>query len=141
MKVLIVGIAGALAREVAMLCREKGHTVAGIDRRPWRDAPKGMEVHEVDLRKRAAEDVFRRFKPDCVVHMATVSALNVTGEERSRINVGGTRAVFEHCETHGIKQVVFVGRHTYYGAAADSPLYHTEDEPPQALGSFPELAD
>jgi UDP-glucose 4-epimerase len=40
-----------------------------------------------------------------------------------------------------VKQVVFVGRHTFYGAAADSPLYHTESEPPRALGTFPELAD
>jgi len=37
--------------------------------------------------------------------------------------------------------LVFVGRHTYYGAASDSPLYHTEEEPPMALHSFPELAD
>ena len=38
-------------------------------------------------------------------------------------------------------QVVFVGRHTYYGAAPDSPLYHTEDEPPMAMPTFPELGD
>jgi UDP-glucose 4-epimerase len=36
---------------------------------------------------------------------------------------------------------VFVGRHTFYGAGADSPLFHTEDEPPMELGGFPELAD
>jgi UDP-glucose 4-epimerase len=40
-----------------------------------------------------------------------------------------------------VKQSIFVGRHTYYGAASDSPLYHTEDEPPLALETFPELAD
>jgi UDP-glucose 4-epimerase len=40
-----------------------------------------------------------------------------------------------------VKQVLFVGRHTFYGAAADSPLYHTEDEPPRALEKVPELAD
>src|SRR5437588_10975248 len=37
--------------------------------------------------------------------------------------------------------MVFVGRHTYYGAGPDAPLYHTEDEPPQELGAYPELAD
>jgi UDP-glucose 4-epimerase len=36
---------------------------------------------------------------------------------------------------------VFVGRHTYYGASPDGPLYHTEEEPPRALDEFPELAD
>lgn len=141
MKVLVVGVGGALARRVALTLREQGHTVIGIDRRPWWDHPKDIAVHEVDIRKRAAEDVFRTQRPDCVVHMATVNALTAGGEERARINLGGTRAIFEHSVAHGVKHVVFVGRHTYYGATADSPLYHTEEEPPQGMGRFPELAD
>jgi UDP-glucose 4-epimerase len=42
---------------------------------------------------------------------------------------------------YGVKRCVFVGRHTYYGAAADSPLYHREEDPPMAVTTFPELAD
>ena len=142
MKVLVVGIAGGTARQVALTLRERGHQVLGLDRRPWRDAPKGMRVFELDLRKRAAEDVFRKEKPDCVVHMATVTALTqARPEERERLNLGGTRAVFEASMQHGIKHVVFVGRHTYYGAGPDSPMYHSEDEPPMALGTFPGLGD
>jgi UDP-glucose 4-epimerase len=141
MKVLIVGVGGALARMVALRLREAGHTVIGLDRRPWWDAPRDIQVHEVDIRKRAAEDVFRRERPDCVVHMATVNALSAVGEERARINMGGTKAVFDHSIAHGVKHVVVVGRHTYYGASADSPLYHTENEPPHGIGNFPELAD
>jgi UDP-glucose 4-epimerase len=120
---------------------ERGHDVIGIDRRPFRDAPEGVEVHELDIRKRAAEDVFRRVRPDAVIHMATVTHLVVQSEDRYRINLGGTRAVFEHSKSYGVKHVVFVGRHTYYGAAPDSPLFHVEDEPPMGLSSFPELAD
>lgn len=141
MRVLVVGISGALARMVALLLREAGHEVLGLDRRPWWDHPRDIEVHELDLRKRAAEDIFRTRRPDCVVHMATVNALSAEGEERARINVGGTRAVFEHSVAHGVKHVVFAGRHTYYGATDDSPLYHTEHEPPQGMGAFPELVD
>jgi UDP-glucose 4-epimerase len=141
MKVLVVGVGGALARQVALKLREQGHSVIGLDRRPWWDAPRDMQVHEVDIRKRAAEDVFRRERPECVVHMATVNALSARGEERARINLGGTRALFDHSVAHGVKHVVVVGRHTYYGATADSPLYHTENEPPQGMGDFPELAD
>lgn len=141
MKVLIVGAAGGIARQLAHNLLMTGHQVIGIDRRPWHEHPKEVEMHTVDLRKRAAEDVFRRVKPDCVVHTATVTSLVVRGEERYRLNLGGTRAVFEHSERYGVKHVVFVGRHTYYGAAADTPLYHVETEPPQALERFPELAD
>jgi UDP-glucose 4-epimerase len=120
---------------------EKGHDVIGIDRRPFREAPAAVEMHEVDIRKRAAEDVFRRVRPQAVIHMATVTHLIMQSEDRYRINLGGTRAVFEHSSAYGVEHVVFVGRHTYYGAAADSPLFHNEDEPPMGLASFPELAD
>jgi len=140
-KVLIPGIACLLARKVAVRLLAQGHQVIGVDPRGWPAAPKDIELHAVDIRKRAAEEVFRRHRPQAVVHMATVTALTTDAEERFRVNLGGTRAVFEHSAAHGVEQLVFVGRHTYYGAGPDEPLYHTEAEPPQELGSYPELAD
>lgn len=141
MRVLVPGVASQLGRLVAEKLLAHGHEVIGIDRRPWRDAPSGVEMHHVDIRKRAAEDVFRKRKPEAVIHMATVTHLVARTEERYRINLGGTRAVFEHARTYGVSRAIFVGRHTYYGAAPDSPLYHSEDEPPMAVTTFPELAD
>lgn len=142
MRVLIPGIAGRLGQLVATRLVEEGHEVIGIDRRHFTDAPPGVELHDVDIRKRAAEDVFRTRRPHAVIHMATVTHLFVAPtEERYRINLGGTRAVFEHCHNYGVEHAIFVGRHTYYGASSDSPLYHTEDDPPMAVTTFPELAD
>jgi len=139
-KVVVPGAAGAMARKLAVALQGGGHDVVGIDRRPWPDAP--IEFHQVDVRKRGAEDVFRRVRPHVVVHMATVTSLVVhRDEERSQINVGGTRAVFEYARTYGAEHCVFVGRHTFYGAGPDLPLFHTEDEPPMELDRFPELAD
>ena len=107
-EVLILGHlwSGGAARGAGL--RDRGHEVVGIDSRPW-EAPPGIEVHAVDLRKRAAEDVFRTRRPEAVVHMATVTSLRVQGEERHRINLGGTRVVFEHCRTYGVKHTVFWG--------------------------------
>jgi UDP-glucose 4-epimerase len=141
-KVLIPGIAGAVGRLLGAQLVAQGHQVIGIDRRKWPYIPRGIELHEVDVRKRGAEEVFRKHRPDAVVHMATVSHLSSTHEdERYRINLGGTQAVFEHCQRYGVQHVIFVGRHTYYGAGPDAPMYHREEEPPMALASFPELAD
>jgi UDP-glucose 4-epimerase len=137
--VLLPGASGALGRKVAERLAKDGHQVVGIDRRPWRGAP--VEFHELDVRKRAAEDVFRKLRPQAVVHMATVTSLALSGEERYQINLGGTRAVFEHSRAYGVEHCVFVGRHTFYGAGPEAPLFHTEDEPPLALNRFPELAD
>lgn len=141
MKVLVPGISGTIARLVAAELHRRGHEVWGIDARPWPSAPDGVKVHVMDIRKRAAEDVFRRMRPDAVVHMATVTHLRERSKERFRVNLQGTRAVFDHCAAHGVSQVIFVGRHTYYGAGPESPLYHTESEPPVGVHDFPELAD
>jgi UDP-glucose 4-epimerase len=140
-KVLITGITGSTGRAVALRMLESGHDVIGIDRRSWDEAPNGVEMHRVDIRSRPAEDVFRRTQPDVVIHMATVTHLVARSEDRYRINLGGTRAIFEHSHAYGVKHAIFVGRHTFYGAGPDTPLYHTEDEPPMAVSTFPELAD
>jgi UDP-glucose 4-epimerase len=141
MKVLITGISGRLGEMVAERLLAGGHELIGMDRRALPKPLPGVDMHEVDIRKRDAEDVFRKTRPEAVIHMATVTHLVARTEERYRINLGGTRAVFNHCQAYGAKHVIFVGRHTYYGAAPDAPLYHTEDEPPMAVSTFPELAD
>jgi UDP-glucose 4-epimerase len=140
-KILITGISGAHARLVTELLLRKGHEVFGIDRRPWPRAPEGVRVFQTDVRKRPATDVFRTHRPDVVVHMATVTHFHRSREERFRINLNGTKAVFDHCHEYGVKQALFIGRHTIYGAAPDAPLFRTEDEPPLAVSTFPELAD
>ena len=139
--VLVTGVSGTLARGVAQRLVQRGHVVHGMDRRPWPDAPDGIEMHQADIRKRPAEDVFRTARPDVLVHMATVTHFTVGSDERYRINLGGTRRLFEHCHEYGVKQALFIGRHTIYGAAPDAPLYRSEDEPPLAVSTFPELAD
>ena len=141
MKVLVTGISGKLGRLVGLELLRRGYQVAGIDRRPWPGGPQGVEVHQVDIRKRPAEDVFRTYRPDAAIHMATVTHLVTKTPDRMRVNLYGTRAFIHHCHEYGVKQAIFAGRHTFYGAAADSPLYHTEDEPPISAHAFPELAD
>jgi UDP-glucose 4-epimerase len=140
-KVLVTGISGKVGRLVARRLQSGGHQVVGIDRRAWPSAPPDIELHQVDIRKRAAEDVFRTARPDAVVHMATVTHLTIRSADRDRINLHGTRAVWECSHLHGVKRAIFVGRHTYYGADHDAPLYHREDDAPMAVTSFPELAD
>jgi len=141
MRVLVTGIAGKIGRLVGSHLLARGHDVSGIDIRRWSDPPAGIEVHNHDIRKRGAEEVFRKIRPEAVVHMATVTHLGFQSEDRYRINLHGTRAVFDHCDKYGARYAVFVGRHTYYGAAYDSPLYHKEEDPPTAVARFPELAD
>jgi UDP-glucose 4-epimerase len=140
-KVLITGLAGKLGQLVGLRLRAAGHEIVGIDRRSWPDAPPGITLHKLDIRKRAAEEVFRATRPAALIHMATVTHLTSRSADRFRINLHGTRAVWEAAHECGVRQAIFVGRHTYYGAAHDAPLYHREADPPMAVSDFPELAD
>lgn len=140
-KVLITGVSGGLGRLLAQRLLQEHYQVLGLDLRAWLDPPPGIKFFEADIRKRPAEDVFRTHHPDVVVHLATVTHQSARQEERYRINLGGTKAIFEHCHTYGVTQAVFVGRHTVYGAAPDAPLYRNEDEPPLATATYPSLAD
>jgi len=141
MKVIVTGASGALARLVIGRLVQNGHEIIGLDRRPWPDPPRGVRMFQTDIRKRPAEDVFRTERPDAVIHMATVTHLSARFEERYRINLTGTQRVCDYCHTYGVKQLIFVGRHTVYGAAPDTPLYRTEDAPPLAASTLPALAD
>lgn len=141
MKILITGISGTIGRGVARRLLLEDHEVVGIDQRPWPDPPVGVRVYAEDLRKRPAEEIFRAQEPEVVIHLATTASLSRRSDERARINLDGTKRVFEHAERYGAKQVVFVGRHTVYGASGESSLYHTEDAPPLGGATFPELAD
>jgi UDP-glucose 4-epimerase len=141
MRVLVTGISSTIGRLVAERLLARDHEVVGIDRRPWYARPDGIALHEVDVRKRGAEDVFRSFRPEGVIHMGTVTHFDRRTRDHERMNLQGTRAVFNRSAKYGAERVVFVGRHTYYGAAPDAPLFHREDEPPTSIGGFPELAD
>ncbi|MBL4635281.1 MAG: NAD-dependent epimerase/dehydratase family protein [Kofleriaceae bacterium] len=141
MKVLITGISGKAGHLVTHCLLAHGHTVIGIDRRSWANAPDEVRIFREDIRKRGAEEVFRSERLDVVVHMATVTHLTQRSEDRYRINMQGTRAVFDHSHTYNVKQVIFLGRHTFYGASAESPLYPKEDAPPSSVNTFPELSD
>ncbi len=141
MKVVITGISTILGRMLAERLLSLGYSVYGIDMRPWKNAPKDIEIVQSDVRKKPAEEVFRTKRPDAVVHMASVAHFFQKFEERYRVNLESTRAVFQYCYNYKVKRAVFTGRHTVYGADPDSSLYRTELDPPLGGLTFPELND
>src|SRR6185295_2231720 len=57
--VLITGISGNLGRALVKMLHKR-ERIIGMDRRPFYGKPKDVEMYELDLRKKKAEDVFRR---------------------------------------------------------------------------------
>ncbi|NLI69524.1 MAG: NAD-dependent epimerase/dehydratase family protein [Firmicutes bacterium] len=141
MKALIVGISTAVGRRLAEKMLNQGYDVLGLDVRSWPDVPEGIEITRADIRRRSAEEVFRTGRPDTVIYIASAARSSQDYDRRYRVNLESTRAVFEYSNNYNAKQVVFVSNHMVYGAAPDTSMYCSEDDPPFGGLTFPRLND
>lgn len=141
--ILVTGVCGGLGRAfVRQILLHTEHPVIGLDRRNWvLDSPDRFEFHRLDLRRGAAEDIFRTRKPWGVVHLAFVSDQRVAQARRHEVNVLGTERLLSWCKRHGTRRVVALSRATVYGARADNPSLITEEMPIKLGAAYAELAD
>ena len=123
-KVLITGIAGGQGRLLARRLRER-YEVCGVDRMPWEGAPRGIQVHLVDIRKKKFEDVIRTEQPSAIVHMGFIRHFRTSPRERYDVNVRGTKQLLDHCVAHGVKNLVVFSSSYVYGAFPENPFYMT----------------
>ncbi|MBW1685031.1 MAG: NAD-dependent epimerase/dehydratase family protein [Deltaproteobacteria bacterium] len=139
-KVLITGIAGGQGRLLARRLTES-YQVCGVDRVGWEGAPRGIQVHVVDLRKKKFEDVIRTELPSAIVHMGMVRHFRTSGDVRHDVNVRGTKQLLDHCVNHGVQNLIVISSSYVYGAFPENPYYMDEDSPLSASRSYPEIRD
>lgn len=138
--VLITGISGNLGRVLAKILH-KTERVIGIDRRQFPGAPKDLEVHHFDIRKRKVEDVFRRGEVRALIHMAIVHDPRLPSAEHHSFNVLGTKAVLEYAAKHGVAKVVVLSSTNVYGPQPQNDNFLTEESPLLGSQRFPEIRD
>ncbi|MEN8181563.1 MAG: NAD-dependent epimerase/dehydratase family protein [Myxococcota bacterium] len=139
-KVLITGIAGGQGRLLARRLLEN-YEVCGVDRVPWEGRPRGVTVHQVDLRKRKFEDVIRTELPTAVVHMGFIRHFRTDPRTRHDVNVRGTKQLIDHCVHYGVQKLVVLSSGYVYGAFPENPFYMDEDTALSASRSYPEIRD
>lgn len=140
--VLITGIAGSLARLTAMKLADRGDEVIGVDyRQAPRDLPRNITFYEASYNKRSIADVFRRHKPDAVLHLGRVGNLRVHTNRRFDLNVVGTAKIQEECVRHKVKRLVVLSTYHIYGAHPHNHVPILEEEPIRALQTVPQLSD
>ncbi len=140
-KIVVTGAAGSFGRVAVRWLAQRGHTVIAVDLHESDALPKGVELHRLDVRKRGFQDLLRRAHPDALIHLAMVRRFGRGAEERHKINFEGTAQVFEVGRASGVKKMIFVSRSTVYGALPDQPQFVTEEHPPAAGRTFPEIQD
>jgi UDP-glucose 4-epimerase len=138
--VAIVGVAGNLGRELARLLHTETRIV-GIDRRPFPDRPKDLEHHQVDLRKRGLEEVFRQHAIEAVVHLGAVHDPRAPFSETHQLNVVGTQKLLELCVRHRVRKVVVLSSASVYGPLPDNSNFLTEETPLMAADRYTDMRD
>ncbi len=138
--VLVTGISGNLGRTLTRLLH-RDERVMGIDRRPFIGKPKDIEVHQLDIRKKKVEDIFRKGEVKAIIHMGIIHDPRLPQAEHHSFNVLGTRAVLDFAARYGVKKVVVLSSTNVYGPSPDNDNFLTEDAPLLGSSRFPEIRD
>ena len=138
---MVTGASGSFGRVAVRRFAEQGHAVHAVDLHADESLRPDVTTHRFDVRKRGFEDLVRRVKPDAIVHLAMVRRFGRGAQERHRINFEGTAKVFAVGRTHRVPKMLFCSRATVYGALPDQPQFVSEEHPPSAGRTFPEMGD
>jgi UDP-glucose 4-epimerase len=138
--VVITGIAGNLGRALAKQLHLET-SVIGVDRRPFRDKPKDVEHHQLDLRKARVEDLFRRQRPAALIHLGISHDPRMPFSEAHSFNVVGTQKILDACVRHGVKKVVVLSSANVYGPLPNNSNFLAEETPLMAADRFSGVRD
>lgn len=138
--VLVTGGLGYLGGRIARFLFERGQRVRLTTRRDPDDAPawaEGMEVVTADF---AAKNDFSALcrEVDAVVHLAALNAQQCADDPElaRRVNITGTRSLWEAAKQAGVKRFLYVSTAHVYGAPLEGVIL--EDTPPRPVHPYSE---
>jgi len=138
--VVVTGLSGNLGRTLIKLLH-RTERIVGLDRRPFPGAPKDVDLFQLDLRKKKAEDVFRIHDVKAVIHMGIMHDPRMSSEEHHSFNVVGTTRVLDAVAKYGVRKVVVLSSANVYGPSPDNSNFLSEDAPLMAASRFSGVRD
>lgn len=144
-RVLITGNAGALGKELTKkLLADKNVQLLGVDRRPYPDAPRGLEHYSLDLRRKSAIDALRKFKPESIIHLGVIRNPQV---HRSRklnayhFNLESTAQLLRLAESLNLRKFVYLSTANLYGPSNNTSGLLHEETALHGANRSPEIRD
>ena len=124
-RVLVTGAASSLGR---VLCRRlhRSYDVVGIDLRPFPERPKDVEHHEVDLRRKAAQTLVKKKRPELVVHLGP---LHDERRARGAATLETTATLLKLVAQIEARKLVVLSSASLYGPSATSGAFLSEEAP------------
>jgi len=132
-RILITGAGGNVGR--ALLAGLSGHEVLATDLHPIA----GVAFERVDVTGDDAARVIGAFKPEVVVHLASIVTppKGSTRDFEWRVDVQGSRNVMQACVAAGVRRLVVTSSGAAYGYHADNPVPLRETDPVRGNVEFP----
>ncbi len=140
--VVVTGICGRLGRRVCRTLHRETRVV-GIDRRPFLDKPKDVEHHQVDIRRKKTQDIFRLGPAgvSAVVHLGIMHDPRASEAEHHSWNVSGFAKLLEYLAQYKINKLVVLSSANVYGPQPDNAQFLSEEAPLLGGQRFAEIRD
>ena len=130
-KLAITGINGYLGKVLLprLISDPDIDSIVGIDVTPFSDPPASEKVafHQVDIRDPEIESLLKGC--DVVLHMAFKLMRLPGANDTDKINIDGSKHVFDLAATLGIPKLIFTSSVVAYGLHADNPIPLAEKMP------------
>lgn len=108
-----------------------------IDRRAA-TLPEGISFRQLDIRDgQGLRDALLQWRPEAVVHLASVVAAGGDPDLDRAIDVGGTENVLQACLAAGVKRLIVTSSGAAYGYHADNPQPLRERDALRGNAEFP----
>ena len=137
-RVLVTASGSDLGR---VLCRtlHREFDVLGIDTRAFPDRPKDVEHVEMDLRRKAAQALIKKRRPEFVVHIGPMH--DDRRQTRGAALLEATATLLSLVESIGATKLVVISSASLYGPSPTSAAFLTEDAPLLGGQHHPRMAD
>lgn len=126
MKILVTGGAGFIGSQLVDLLLAEGHTPIILDNFSSgrkENVPSGVKIYRSNLLSKKVERIFKKDKPDIVMHLAAQVSVAKSLEnpaEDAAVNVLGTVKLLEYSVRYGVKKFIFSSSSAVYGYTNES---------------------